>query len=394
MLVGGDDSDDIFGSEGVDTIRGGRANDRQRTAGSPNRSRIECDARLPRAGGPVLPRPGRWSCARSPVRIGCFSLISDRRNTPKFSVVLALGAIVLVSLLPAVRAPATPHMEAAARPPEGLQEQVVRLFDELDEVKQSIETAQAETAWVRDRISVLSQQIEARQQLLNRRAAEAYMGERAVGFDSVLGAGSFTDLQDSLEFLDAVSQRDHEVLISLEERKDEVERQWVRLEALAEQLRGKQERLEVTAASLVETLRRQHARLRELPTESASNGGSGDPSLPPPPPAPPAPSVVPGRAAVVALIREHFAPLGSTTEAVALCVAEAESDFDPLAENPSTGAAGVFQFLPATWVDLSELAGRGGASVFDARANVAVTAWAVAEYGWHPWSSVAEACRA
>jgi soluble lytic murein transglycosylase-like protein len=97
---------------------------------------------------------------------------------------------------------------------------------------------------------------------------------------------------------------------------------------------------------------------------------------------------------VVALIRDHFASLGSGTEAVALCVAEAESNFNPLAENPSTGAAGVFQFLPSTWVHLSELAGRGGASVFDARANVAVTAWTVAAYGWHPWSSIAEACRA
>lgn len=317
-------------------------------------------------------------------------MISDRRSTPKISVVLALGAIVLASLLPAGRALATPNMESAARAPEGLQQQVVRLFEELDEVKQAIVSVQAETAWVRERISVLSRQIEARQQLLNRRAAEAYMGERAVGFDSVLGAGSFTDLQDSLEFLDAISQRDHEVLVSLEERKEEVERQGVRLEALEEQLRGKQERLEATAASLVERLRQQHARLRELPEESASDGGSGDSSRPP---SPPVPGVVPGRAAVVALIRDRFASFGSRTEAVALCVAEAESNFDPLAENPSTGAAGVFQFLPSTWANLSELAGRGGASVFDARANVAVTAWTVAEYGWHPWSSVAEACR-
>ena len=178
---------------------------------------------------------------------------------------LALGAVVLASLMPAVRAPATPHMEVAARAPENLHEQVVRLFEELDEVTQAIESVQAESAWVRERISVLSRQIEARQQLLNRRAAEAYMGERAVGFDSVLGAGSFTDLQDSLEFLDAVSQRDQEVLVSLEERKQEVERQWVRLETLEEQLREKQERLEATAASLVERLRQQHARLRALP---------------------------------------------------------------------------------------------------------------------------------
>ena len=269
---------------------------------------------------------GRGRSEGPPVRIGCEPLSNDRRTTPKFGVVLALGAIVLASLIPAVRAPATPHMEVAARAPENLHEQVVRHFEQLDEVTQAIESVQAETAWVRERISVLSRQIEARQQLLNRRAAEAFMGERAVGFDSVLGAGSFTDLQDSLEFLDAVSQRDHEVLVSLEERKQEVERQWVRLETLEEQLREKQERLEATAASLVERLRQQHARLRALPEEGATDGGSGDSSQLPPPPGPPVPSVVPGRAAVVALIRDHFASLGSRTEAVALCIAEAESN--------------------------------------------------------------------
>ena len=260
-------------------------------------------------------------------------------------------------------------------------------------MKQAIGAVQAETAWVRERISELSRDIDARQELLNRRAAEAYMGQRAAGFDSVLGAGSFTDLQDSLEFLDAVSQRDHEVLVSLEERKEEVERQQVRLEALEEELRERQERLEAAAVSLVEKLRQQHASLREGTEESTPDGGSGDSTGSPPPPVPPAPSVVPGRGAVVDLIRDHFASLGSKTEAVALCVADAESNFDPLAENPSTGAAGVFQFLPSTWASLSELAGRGGASVFDARANVAVAAWTVARYGWHPWSSVAEDCR-
>src|ERR687898_3291028 len=179
-----------------------------------------------------------WRVFRNAVvRIGCYPLSSDRRSIPKLRVMLALAAIAFASLMPAVRAPATPHMRVAAPSAKDLQQQVVRLFDELDEVRQTIETVQAETAWVRERISELSRQIDERQQLLNRRAAEAYMGERAVGFDSVLGAGSLTDLQDSLEFLDAVSQRDHEVLVSLEERKQEVERQWIRLEALEEQLR-------------------------------------------------------------------------------------------------------------------------------------------------------------
>jgi transglycosylase-like protein with SLT domain len=307
--------------------------------------------------------------------------------------VLAAGAIVSASLMPAVRASATPHMMAAGREPQGLQRQVVRLFDELDRVSRDLENVLAETAWAHERISELSRQIDARQQLLNRRAAEAYMGELAVGVDSVLGANSFGDLQDSLAFLEAISRRDHEVLLELQRRRAEVERQGLRLERLEGQLREKRTELEAAAASLVEKLRRQHTRLRQQARESAPEVGSdGDPPPSPLPPSPP-PSLSLGRKAVMELISERFASLGTRTEEVALCVAEAESTFDPLAVNPSTGAAGVFQFLPSTWASLSELADHGGDSVFDARANVAVAAWTVAEYGWHPWRSVAADCR-
>jgi hypothetical protein len=308
--------------------------------------------------------------------------------------VLAAGAIVSASLMPAVQASAAPHMMAAGRESQVLQRQVVRLFDELDQVTRDIETVLAGTAWARERILELSRQIDTRQQLLNRRAAEAYMGELAVGVDSVLGASSFGDLQDSLAFLEAISRRDHEVLLALQGRKAEAERQGLRLERLEGQLREKRTELEAAAAGLVEKLRRQHARLRQQAEESAPEVGSvGDPPPSPPPPSPPAPSLSLGRRAVMGLISERFASLGSRTEEVALCVAEEESNFDPLAVNPSTGAAGVFQFLPSTWASLSELADHGGDSVFDARANVAVAAWTVAEYGWHPWRSVAADCR-
>ena len=308
--------------------------------------------------------------------------------------VLAAGAVVLASLMPAAQASATPQMTAAGREPRVLQRQVVRLFDELDQVSQDIESVLAETAWAHERISELTRQIDARQQLLNRRAAEAYMGELAVGVDSVLGASSFGDLQDSLEFLEAISRRDHDVLLDLQRRKAEVERQGLRLERLEAQLREQRTELEATAAGLVEKLRRQHARLRRQAIESAADVGSvGNPPPAPLPPSPPPPSSSLGRKAVMELISERFASLGSRTQEVALCVAEAESTFDPLAVNPSTGAAGVFQFLPSTWASLSELAGHGGDSVFDARANVAVAAWTVAAYGWHPWRSVASDCR-
>lgn len=306
---------------------------------------------------------------------------------------VAVGAISFASLMTAVRAPAAPNiMEGAAREPKALQEQVVRLFGRLDHVSSVVESVQADIAWARDRISELSGEIEAQQQLLNRRAAEAYMAGPASELEAMLGASSLTDLRDAIEFLGAISQRDHDVLVSFEQRKAEIERQRVRLEALEVELRGRRERLEATAADLVEKLQRQQALLRRRAEESAQTASVGTSPGPQPPPSPPAPTLAPPRAVVRALIRDLFASLGSRTTDVALCVAERESNFDPLAVNPVTRAAGVFQFIPSTWASLSELAGRGGASVYNARAHVAVAAWTVAHYGWHPWRSEAADC--
>lgn len=305
---------------------------------------------------------------------------------------VAVGAILLASLITAVSAPAAPNMKGAGREPAALRDQVVRLFDRLDRVSQVLENLGADIEWARAQITELSRQIAAKQELLNRRAAEAYMVGVASGFDSALGASSFVDFQDALVFLDAVSQRDHDVLVALEQRKVEIERQQARLEALEVELRARRERLEATAADLVEKLQQQEA-LRERTEESVQDVGSvgGSPSTPPPP-SPPATSLAPPKRVVMALIRDRFASLGPSTTDVALCVAERESNIDPLAVNPATGAAGVFQFIPSTWASLSELAGRGGASVFDARSNVAVAVWTVAHYGWHPWRSAAGDC--
>jgi uncharacterized protein YlxW (UPF0749 family) len=326
------------------------------------------------------------------VRIRCSPLSSVRGRIPRNRVVVALGAILFASLMTAVRAPAVANMNDAAREPAALRDQVVHLFDRLDHLSRVLENLGADIEWARVQISELSRQIGAKQELLNRRAAEAYMAGVAGGFDSALGASSFTDFQDALAFLDAVSQRDHDVLVALEQRKVEIERQQARLEALEVELRSRRERLEATAADLVEKLQQQEA-LQERTDESTLNVGSpGESPGPSPAPSPPAPTLAPPRQVVMALIRDRFAPFGSRTTDVALCVAERESNFDPLAENRTTGAAGVFQFIPSTWASLSELAGRGGASVFDARSNVAVAAWTVERYGWHPWRSAAGDC--
>jgi hypothetical protein len=78
----------------------------------------------------------------------------------------------------------------------------------------------------------------------------------------------------------------------------------------------------------------------------------------------------------------------------ALEVIHCESYGDPNAYNPYSGASGLFQFLPSTWATVSPRAGFGGASVFDAEANIGTAAWLTDYYasrGSDPWT--AWACR-
>ena len=303
------------------------------------------------------------------------------------------GATLIVAMAPAAPSWATPHMKGPVRDPRNLQLQVVRLFDRLDRTGRGVERVRAEIAQVDQRISELSRQIEAQRGLLERRAAEAYMGGRAGGIEALLGSSSLADIGDTLAFIDAVSEKDADLVHSLRLRKGEIELERARLGTLIEELRARRERLTSMADDLVEKLQRQEAlRRRELQEEPQD--ASVDRAPVPPSPAAASPSLAPGPAAVIALIRDGFASLGSGAVATALCVAERESGFDPLAVNPATQASGLFQFLPSTWDSVSRLAGWDGASVFDARANASVAAWTVAHYGWHPWRSVAAACGA
>lgn len=76
----------------------------------------------------------------------------------------------------------------------------------------------------------------------------------------------------------------------------------------------------------------------------------------------------------------------------ALAVLRCESNGDPEAYNPYSGASGLFQFLPGTWATVSPRAGFEGASVFDADANIGTAAWLSDYYvsrgsgPWTPWT--------
>ena len=87
---------------------------------------------------------------------------------------------------------------------------------------------------------------------------------------------------------------------------------------------------------------------------------------------------------------EQFFPTDRVNEALAIL--RCESNGDPDAYNPYSGASGLFQFLPSTWASTAPKAGYAGASVFDPEANAASAAWLanryqqLGQYYWQAWS--------
>lgn len=74
----------------------------------------------------------------------------------------------------------------------------------------------------------------------------------------------------------------------------------------------------------------------------------------------------------------------------ALCVMSAESRGDPNADNPTSTAAGLFQFLRSTWDSVVPISVTGGSyasgQVYLPEPNVRAAAWLVAADGWHHWN--------
>ncbi len=86
----------------------------------------------------------------------------------------------------------------------------------------------------------------------------------------------------------------------------------------------------------------------------------------------------------------QFFPSNRVDEALAIM--RCESNGDPDAYNPYSGASGLFQFIPSTWATTAHKAGYPNASPFEPEANVASAAWlaaryeALGQYYWRAWS--------
>lgn len=94
------------------------------------------------------------------------------------------------------------------------------------------------------------------------------------------------------------------------------------------------------------------------------------------------PPVGPGVEKWRGIVVEYFPPAQVER---ALCIMWHESRGIPTAVNTSSGASGLFQFIPSTWANMIPASLKTG-SVFDPRTNIAAAAWLQAAEGWTQWS--------
>ncbi|TMF67988.1 MAG: lytic transglycosylase domain-containing protein [Chloroflexi bacterium] len=80
-------------------------------------------------------------------------------------------------------------------------------------------------------------------------------------------------------------------------------------------------------------------------------------------------------------IVDAFSPLGPGAVQWAMNIAWCESRYHPNSVNSSSGASGLFQFLPSTWSGTPY----ASQSPFDPRANSFAAAWLYSHYGSGRW---------
>jgi peptidoglycan hydrolase CwlO-like protein len=325
----------------------------------------------------------------------------------------AVATLVLLSLLAGGRAVAESPTDlttaraqlaavkvqiiAAESKRDALKAQISDLLARIDANRRALERQQPQIKAADASMADLSGRIDTQQAALDARAAEVYEQGPASQLALLLEATSFADFEARWQFVGAVARSDQDLIAQLGQRKAEQQALGTSLAASVAALEATRTQMAQEASALTTGLAQQLDVIGQLAKEQTTAQALVDQLTPAPTPSPtptptPTPTPPPYGGSVQDLIAQDFAPLGNGMVAKALCVAQLESGFNPNAFNPASGASGVFQFIPSTWAPLSQAAGWGGVSVFDAPANVGVAAWAVGQYGWSMWKADTKAC--
>jgi hypothetical protein len=167
-----------------------------------------------------------------------------------------------------------------------------------------------------------------------------------------------------------VSDRQHQVKVQAQ-----LQEEFNRLVELEAQ-RVEQARLAALKAATPTPAAAQAATPAPAPARTPAPAPAPAPAPPPPPP----PSA--GGGSIQQIILDAFAPLGAGAQQWALRVAKCESGYNPNAVNRSSGASGLFQFLPSTWASMPQ----HNQSVFNPVANAQAAAVLYQRSGPNQWS--------
>jgi peptidoglycan hydrolase CwlO-like protein len=313
------------------------------------------------------------------------------------------------------------QIHAATHQVTALQVDAQLQLAKVDSMQQAIQDTQARLVHTQITVRDMTQEIEAQQATLDQRAVDVYVAGPSADLAAFLSASSFQDLNERLADVTAAGERDHLVAQELSRQRDNLAAAEGTLQALYVTQRAAQDQLNAQVSAVLSELqlrqavldqlnrdreaaqqlvtqlteRRRQEIARQLKRErqrlAAQMAQLANQSTPPTWWAPPTPP--PGYQAEVAeLIKQYFTPLGQEDLDMALCVGWRESRYTPTAVNKSSGAAGVFQFMPRLWPWFSSTAGWDGADVFDPKANVGVAAAIVKQFGWWPWRSDSGVC--
>jgi murein DD-endopeptidase MepM/ murein hydrolase activator NlpD len=163
----------------------------------------------------------------------------------------------------------TSEIDAANDRLANLEAEAAVLAAQIFEAENALAETEAALASVNDRLSSASERLEDLQGRLNEQAAAQYMHGSAGGLDVLLGAQSFGELSDRLEFVGAITQRTADLAAAVEKLRSELE--WERREQL--RLRARQRaqvhELEQNQDALFERLAQQEALVEEIERKKA-----------------------------------------------------------------------------------------------------------------------------
>jgi phage shock protein A len=256
------------------------------------------------------------------------------------------------------------------------------ITNQEDQVKQRLAAASASITKLDNQIAALEKSIADTQQRSDREREQLRVLARVLYAQpdgdnlvmTVLGSNSVGDAVTRIGDLASAAQQ-------ASRTRQQLNRDVASLSAQRTQLVGDRKHQE-DARQQLEDQFNQLVQLEQQRLQAQQAQQSQQAPAPVPAPAPAAAVAPSGGGSIQDIILAAFAPLGGGAQQWALRIAKCESGYNPNAVNRSSGASGLFQFMPATWAHLPW----ANQSVFNPVANAQAAAYYYQHSGPGPWS--------